>query len=121
MPTTRRGHPHYRSHLPNYTLHCPSCGHGIPQSRIERHQAVIRAHTRCRFGRYVNIRQLRLFIEIARQDIDWNNLWVSMELLENIIAHIAQMRDEDDMEVDTQPSPIQQVINGLENLGLNCG
>ncbi|KAG8709160.1 hypothetical protein FRC12_004319 [Ceratobasidium sp. 428] len=110
----------YRSSLPNYTFHCPSCGHGIAHNRIERHCAIIRGVNRRRIGRYVNVRQLRLFIEIARAELDWTNAWVSMELLQAIIAHIAQMRDEDDMDIDTQPSPIQDVIHRLAELGLTC-
>ncbi|KAG9080916.1 hypothetical protein FRC07_014742 [Ceratobasidium sp. 392] len=120
MPASaNRRRSNYRSHFPNYTFRCPACNHSIPSSRLERFTAVTRRQRSGQYGRYINVRQLRIFIEMVRREVDWDCAWVNVEVLERIIAYVSQMRDEDDMDVDAAPTPIQRLVAQLEDLGLD--
>ncbi|KAG8716755.1 hypothetical protein FRC09_015268, partial [Ceratobasidium sp. 395] len=50
--------------------------------------------------------------------VNWDSAWINVEILEQIIAHISQMPDDTEMDLDTSPLMIDQVIHQLENLGL---
>ncbi|KAG8714623.1 hypothetical protein FRC09_017418 [Ceratobasidium sp. 395] len=117
MPSTRQQR-RQRSSLPTYGRRCPTCGHRTSSRRLERQTDLIPVQRDRRWGRYINVRQLRLFIEIAREQVDWESAWINVEILEQIIAHISQMPDDTEMDLDTSPSMINQVIHQLENLGL---
>ncbi|KAG9125532.1 hypothetical protein FRC07_007228 [Ceratobasidium sp. 392] len=57
-------------------------------------------------------------LTFASFEVDWDCTWVNVEVLEQIIHYISQMRDEDDMDVDAAPTQIQRLITELEDLRL---
>ncbi|KAG8734652.1 hypothetical protein FRC10_011593, partial [Ceratobasidium sp. 414] len=115
MPATTRQRL-YRGHRRIYAFLCPGCGFQHAADHIEHYANAIRARRNRRYGRYVSVRQLRMFIEAARSQIDWDSSWVSMDDLYRIIEHISQMDNEDSMDVDNAPLVIHDVLDQLENL-----
>jgi hypothetical protein len=102
-----------------YAALCPVCRFRIAAIHTSRFINAIRPRRSRWHGRYVSIRQLRLFIEIARTEVDWNSAWISMDELYQIIEHVSQMDTDDSMDVDSAPLAIQDVVNRFENLNFN--
>jgi hypothetical protein len=109
----------YRGHRRIFAFMCPGCGFQFAADRIEHYSNAIRARRNRRYGRHVSVLQLRMFIEIARSQIDWESSWVSMDDLYRIVEHISQMGDEDSMDIDNAPLIIHDVLDQLESLNIN--
>ncbi|KAG8741000.1 hypothetical protein FRC10_003459 [Ceratobasidium sp. 414] len=119
MPRSTHRERLYRGHHCIYAFMCPRCGFRISADHIEHYCNAIRARREQRYGRYISVRQLRVFIEIARSQIDWDSAWVSMDDLYRIVEYVSQMDNEESMDIDTVPLAIHDVLNRLENLSMN--
>ncbi|KAG8796132.1 hypothetical protein FRC12_004329 [Ceratobasidium sp. 428] len=117
---------------------CPGCGFRVSAGSVQRQsdiELVRRLRPNANAG-YVNVRQLRLFIEAVRSQVNWDSTWVSMDELYRIIEYISQMDNNDSMELDrpstssttssttedvpdTTPLLIADVLNRFENLDLH--
>ncbi|KAG8725151.1 hypothetical protein FRC09_007140 [Ceratobasidium sp. 395] len=73
---------------------------------------------RIQWSGYLMVRQLRLFIEIARAEVDWDSPWVSMDQLYRIIQFIAQMDGSDYMDLDASPLAIRHLAHRFEHLSI---
>ncbi|KAG8720195.1 hypothetical protein FRC09_009960 [Ceratobasidium sp. 395] len=77
----------------------------------------IRAYPDWRF-RYTNVEQLRLFLQIAQSQVDWEWSWIRIDELYRILEEVSQKRNEDKMDVDTLSPPVQCVLAQFETLTL---
>jgi hypothetical protein len=102
-----------------YAFQCPSCGYWVASDHIEHYANVIRARRNRRHGRYISVRHLRMFIEIVRSQVNWEDAWVSMDELYRIVEHVSQMGNEDSMDLNQVLLAIHDVIDQLETLKLN--
>ncbi|KAG8763468.1 hypothetical protein FRC12_008530 [Ceratobasidium sp. 428] len=140
MPVNNRQRPRlYRSGLYRggrriLAFMCPGCGFRVAANVVQRQNDIERMR-RLRpnaNGGYINVRQLRLFIEAVRSEVDWDSTWVSMDELYRIIEFISQMDNNDSMELDrpstssttddvsdTTPLLIADVLDRFENLDLH--
>ncbi|KAG8714876.1 hypothetical protein FRC08_011306 [Ceratobasidium sp. 394] len=118
MPATAPQRGLYRGHRRVYAFLCPACGFRFAAGQVECYVNAIRARRVRRYGRYISVRQLRMFIEVARSQIDWDSTWVTLDELYEIIELVAQMDNEDSMDVDNAPLAIQDVVDRLGNLNM---
>ncbi|KAG9087599.1 hypothetical protein FS749_002809 [Ceratobasidium sp. UAMH 11750] len=120
MPVTAHQRHLYHGHRRIYGFQCPGCQYRFSTAQIEHYSNVIRARRHRRHGHRIAVRQLRMFIEVVRSQIDWEGDWISMDELYRIIEHVSQMNDEDIMDVDNStPLAIHNVLDHLESLSLN--
>ncbi|KAG8726949.1 hypothetical protein FRC10_006607, partial [Ceratobasidium sp. 414] len=119
MPRSTHREHLYSGHHRIYAFMCPGCGFRISADHIKHYCNAIHVRHEWRYGRYISVRQLRMFIEIARLQIDWDSTWVSMDDLYRIVEYVSQMDNEESMDIDTVPLAIHNILNRLENLSMN--
>ncbi|KAG8691379.1 hypothetical protein FRC09_011638 [Ceratobasidium sp. 395] len=119
MSRTARQQMMFRGHRPIVQFSCRGCGRLIAARSIENCADAVRARRNRRFGRFIGVRQLRMFVEMVRGMLDWGLPFLSMHQLYQVIEHIAQKGDEETIDIDESAPLIRDMLNQLENLNID--